>query len=96
MVACVLFIVIVLDDILPSEDARRKSREGEREKPNFSIGCSTLQSINNRTPFFLIIVTIVIYAAVQYCSGDLVFVCGRMCVCMCARIYTRTNAKANG
>ena len=64
--------------------------EREREKPNFSIGCSTLQSINNRTPFFLIIVTIVIYAAVQYCSGDLVFVCGRMCVCVyvCAYIHT--------
>ena len=49
--------------------------------------CSQLQWGNNRTSFFLIIVTIVIYSAVQYYSGDLVFVCGRMCVC----VYTHAQ-----
>ncbi len=79
--ACVLFIVIVLDNILPTlVNIQGKDKGGERGRKKIYRRCSQLQSINSRTSFFLIIVTIVIYSVVQYHSGDLVFVCGRMCV----------------
>jgi hypothetical protein len=67
-------------------------QERNREK-KIRIRCSQLQSINNRTSFFLIIITIVIYYTVQYCSDDLVFVCGRMCVCMCIHKHKRKGKR---
>ncbi len=83
LIACVLYIVIVLDHILPTLVNTQGKDEGGRNK--IYRRCSQLQSINNRTSFFLIIVTIVIYSVVQYYNGDLVF-CVRAYVCV--YIYT--------